>query len=726
MTDQSKTKQVLIQELVSLRKRIAELEQAESEHKQVEEALQEREAKYRTILKTMEDGYFEQDLAGNFIFLNNSMSRIYGYPTGELMGMNYKQHTDLENGKKCFHAYVNIYKTGQPGKVVDFEIIRKDGTKRHIESSVSLIRDAAGNPIAFRGIVRDITERKKVEGALRESEKKYHNILESIQEGYFELDLAGNYTFVNEANCRFLGYTKEELVGMNYRQHTDDESSKKLYQPYRELYRTGKPIEILEVESFRKDGTKVIYGTSVSLIRDSEGKPIGFRGVSRNITERKQVEEALRESEKKYRLLADNIQDVIFVMDMNLNYTYLSPSVKLLSGYEPEEIMKHTLAETMTPSSADFALSVLSEIMELEKSVHRDINISRTFQLEMNRKDGTTVWVETKAFFMRDENLKPIGIMGITRDITERKKAEETLRKNEDLYRTLVENASDIVFRLDNTGHITFVNPAALRIMGYEEKEIIGRHYATFIRSDMQEQAMKFFGRQFVKVIPNTYSEYPVIVKGGREIWLGQNTQLICQNDKVVAFQAVAREITERKLIGDALQDSENRYRELSIIDDLTQLYNSRHFYDQLKIELDRSNRYEQSLTLLLLDLDNFKSFNDAYGHIEGDQVLRRLGQVVKRCLRQADLAFRYGGEEFTVLLPMTTSENGVVTAERIRTEFKKESFFPAQGKDVHLTVSIGLAQYQPQEEMKTFVHRVDQLMYQGKKNGKDRVCCES
>jgi len=174
------------------------------------------------------------------------------------------------------------------------------------------------------------------------------------------------------------------------------------------------------------------------------------------------------------------------------------------------------------------------------------------------------------------------------------------------------------------------------------------------------------------------------------------------------------------------LKESEERYRELSIVDDLTQLYNSRHFYFQLKIELDRSNRYKQPLTLLLLDLDNFKAFNDTYGHVEGDQVLSRLGQVVKRCLRETDFAYRYGGEEFTVLLPMTTSADGVITAERIRTEFKKEVFSPAPGQEVHKTVSIGLAQYRPQEEMKAFVHRADQLMYQGKKNGKDRVCSES
>ena len=111
-------------------------------------------------------------------------------------------------------------------------------------------------------------------------------------------------------------------------------------------------------------------------------------------------------------------------------------------------------------------------------------------------------------------------------------------------------------------------------------------------------------------------------------------------------------------------------------------------------MEIDRVNRYGQPLTLLLLDLDDFKAFNDAYGHVEGDHVLFRLGQVVKRCLRQTDSAYRYGGEEFTILLPMTTSADGAVTAERIRTEFKKEIFLPESGQEVHMTLSIGLAQY--------------------------------
>ena len=309
---------------------------------------------------------------------------------------------------------------------------------------------------------------------------------------------------------------------------------------------------------------------------------------------------------------------------------------------------------------------------------------------------------------------------------SQREAALEALRESEERYRALVENASDVVFRTDNNGYFTFVNASTIRLTGYEEKEIIGKYYQEFIRSNSRDEAVRFFGIQFVKKLQNTYSEYIIITKDGREVWLGQNTQLIVEDGKVTGFQSVSRDITERKRLEKEVRDSEERYRELSIIDDLTQLYNSRHFYQQLKMEIDRLDRHEHPLTLLLLDLDDFKAFNDTYGHIEGDQVLLRLGQVIKRCLRKADSAYRYGGEEFTIMLPMTTSEEGIVTAKRIQTELMKETFSPVLDQKVYMTVSIGLSQYKMKEEMKAFVHRVDQLMYQAKQNGRDRICPES
>ena len=159
-----------------------------------------------------------------------------------------------------------------------------------------------------------------------------------------------------------------------------------------------------------------------------------LESLQQDISERKQAEDALKESEKKYRILADNIIDVIFVLDMNFNYTYVSPSVKFLRGYEPEEVMKQPSLKTLTPSSWDLAVKTITEAVELEKSEHTKIPISRTLQLEMMRKDGTTVWTEMNVSFIRDTNQQVVGILGVTRDITERRKAEaELLRTLESL-----------------------------------------------------------------------------------------------------------------------------------------------------------------------------------------------------------------------------------------------------------------------------------------------------
>ena len=147
----------------------------------------------------------------------------------------------------------------------------------------------------------------------------------------------------------------------------------------------------------------------------------------------------------------------------------------------------------------------------------------------------------------------------------ELKEMDGTLRESEERYRTLVENASDVVFRTDDTGRFTFVNPAALRLVGYEEAEIIGSHYPTLIRPDRRDDVMKFYGRQFVKRIQNTYLEYPVLTKEGHEVWLGQNTQLIIEDGRVRGFQAVSRDITDRKRMEDNLKKAKEETETLNV-----------------------------------------------------------------------------------------------------------------------------------------------------------------
>ena len=185
------------------------------------------------------------------------------------------------------------------------------------------------------------------------------------------------------------------------------------------------------------------------------------------------------------------------------------------------------------------------------------------------------------------------------------------------------------------------------------------------------------------------------------------------------------RDISSRVMAEAALRESENRYRELSILDELTNLYNKRHFNHHLRLEVHRSQRYQHPLSLLMADIDDFKFHNDTYGHMEGDRVLARLGELIKGAIRKNDLPCRYGGEEFAIILPETKGMSAVIVAERIRAAFAAENFYPSPDEKVHKTISIGVTEYQNGEDEETLVSRADQNLYQAKEMGKNRCFLE-
>ena len=280
--------------LRALQKAIQSLQKEMNERRRVERALRESEERYRTILEDLQEGYFEIDLAGNYTFVNDVLCTRIGYSREELIGMNYRVFTDPKTMEKVFQAYHELYRTGEPIRGLDGKVFGKNGAEIIHEVSASLIRDSEGGPIGFRGTSRDITQRKRVEEALRESEEKYRTILENIEDGYYESDLAGNLTFFNDSLCRIWQYPKEELVGLNNRQYMDPENAKKVFQAYHEVYKTGEPGKVCDYAILRKDGTRRYIESSISLRKDSSGRPIGFRGIVRDVTERQQAEEALR------------------------------------------------------------------------------------------------------------------------------------------------------------------------------------------------------------------------------------------------------------------------------------------------------------------------------------------------------------------------------------------------------------------------------------------------
>jgi diguanylate cyclase (GGDEF)-like protein/PAS domain S-box-containing protein len=405
-------------------------------------------------------------------------------------------------------------------------------------------------------------------------------------------------------------------------------------------------------------------------------------------------------------------------------FVYVSELYQKLTGYSDTELIGTNSLDKIHPDNKDMVREEAIKCLKRERF--------EPYEYRFVKKNDEIIWVL--------ETITPImykgerATLGSFMDITERKRTERILRENEEHLRGLTQNLPGILFQFyaKDSGEygVSYISePLAefSKIVASMDTSNMESLFPLFL-SHIHEEDMDGFLASIKTAVETGTSwnfECRVFTEPDEMIWI-QGLSTPTRHEDQLVFDGILLNITERKRAEEALKESEQKYLELSIIDDLTQLYNSRHFYAQLKKEIERSSRYGQPLTILLLDLDRFKAFNDTYGHVEGDNLLSQLGQVIKRCLRETDSAYRYGGEEFTIILPMTTSYEGLVIAQRIQAELKKEAFTPLPDKEVFMTMSIGCSQYKPKEEMKAFVRRVDQLLYRAKENGRDMICCES
>jgi len=421
MNDLSKTPSELLEEIILLREKIGELERKNIAHRHAVEMLRESEIKYRSVLDNIEEGYYEVDLAGNFTFFNDSLCRIWEYPKKELMGLNYRQYVDEESADKFFQSFNQVFKTGKPVREFYWQITRRDGATKHLEASVSLRRDSRGAPTGFHGIMRDVTERKQMEETLRHNQEKYRAMIETIQDGYFEVDLTGAFTFVNDVICRHMRYSREELLGLGNRQFQDRVNARKAYEAFVNVYNTGIPVKAFEMEVIRKDGTKQISEVSISLIRDSRGQPVGFRGISRDICDRKEMEESLRQSEERYRSIIEQMEDGYFELDLAGNFTFVNDAECRNLGYSRRELIGMNRRQYTDEKNAGALFALFNEVYKTGIPV-------KSYDLELVRKDGKKAFHAISASLIKGADGKPVGFRGIARDVSERKSQEEQIK----------------------------------------------------------------------------------------------------------------------------------------------------------------------------------------------------------------------------------------------------------------------------------------------------------
>ena len=427
-------------------KKVKDLEQEIAERKTIEEDLRRSEEKYRTILENIEDEYYEIDLEGKYTFVNQAVCKNQGLTREELLGTNSEDHMTPEEGKKLYKILRNVYQTGNPANLINYEVIRKDGQVMYFEDSISLLKDSQGVPIGFSGIARNITARKKSEEALSRSEKEYRNILEMSPDVIVITAIEkGRFRMVNNAFCKLTGYGEEEVIG-----RTPEE-----LESICQAGRSGELTKALGANrpDLRCGDSIQDQGWNHHMI--SFFLPESFRYLGEDsllfvgsvITPLKEAQRALRESEEKYRNILEHMEEGYYEVDLNGNFTFFNEAERRIHGRSPEEMKGLNNRGFSSPQTAKRVYSIYNE-------VYKTGIPAKVIDYEIIAKDGSIKTLETSASLMRNQAGDPIGFYGISRDVTERKKGEQALRESEEKYRNILENMEEVYYEVDLAGNL--------------------------------------------------------------------------------------------------------------------------------------------------------------------------------------------------------------------------------------------------------------------------------
>ena len=416
-------------DLVLLKKQIKALEQDQAKLKKALKASQKKSDQYFNLIEKAHDIIYETNADGHFIFVNPVTEMITGYSKENLIGKHYLELVSpdfrAEAGRFYGKQFVNkirntyfelplISKTGgriwvgqhvqllmRGDEVNGFQAMARDITKqKQAEEVVKDYQEQLERMVESRTLdlknknqilEQEISERKQAEAARKESEEKYRTILETIEDGYYEVDLAGNLTFFNDAMSRIIGYSRDEMLGLNNRQYTDPKNAQMLFSEFNRIFRTGNPSKGLYYEVITKNGEKRNVETSVSLIKDSSGKPVGFRGISRDITELKRAQEALQKAHAKMSLLINSISSVLIAVSEDNRILFWNTEAEKQFGLLEKEVLGKPLSDLKIQWDGD----------HIVKGIF------------ICRKENSSVWLDNVKFLQLDGKE---GILGIKID----------------------------------------------------------------------------------------------------------------------------------------------------------------------------------------------------------------------------------------------------------------------------------------------------------------------
>ena len=537
-----------------------------TEHRQAEEALRQSEERYRTILEDIEDGYYEVDLTGNLTFFNDSLCRILGYSKDEMMGMGNQQYTDPENRKKLFEAFNRVYRTGKSTQGFDWEVFRKDGTKIFGEVSVSLIKDSKGQPTGFRGIARDITDRKQAEEALRTEKRRFQTLSEQAPFGMVMIEHDGTFRYINPKFKELFGYDLSDIPNgktwfrkaypnPTYRHRVIETWFKDL-----ESFKPGeKRSEVFTVTC--KDGTeKAINFIPVKL---ETGENLM---TCEDITERKRTEEAIRTSEERFRIAAESSSDLIWDWDILGGSLQWFGNVDERLGYNPGEFPRKIEAweRIIHLDERDHVLIALEEHLKTGKPYMEEYRVQR--------KDGTfCYWIDCGAAFW-DEKGNPVKMIGACTDITERKRAEKALKKSEARFQELFNDAPVGYFEYDVEGRIVDVNRTELEMLGYAREEMLGHPVWEFVVE--KELARHQILEKLAGKMPTARGIERIYRRkdGTKFTGIIEDRLLKDSDGKIIGIRSTIQDITDRKRAEEEMMVLEEQLRQSQKMEAIGQL----------------------------------------------------------------------------------------------------------------------------------------------------------
>ncbi|AZD31926.1 sensor domain-containing protein [Pseudomonas chlororaphis] len=611
-------------------------------------------------------------------------------------------------------------------KQLELEIRLSDaqGHDQHLWLVLRLPEDHADYRAVILSI-SDITSRKLIELSLLEREGFWSDVVRTVPDHLYVQDvISQRMIFSNHHLGQTLGYNKTELHQMGeyfweILLHPEDAD---LYHRLRQEQRHAGYLQLLQCHlrfRHRSGQWRCFDIREQALARDKYDQVTRIIGVAKDITDQIEASESLRDSERRYRMLAESISDVIFSTNSQMALNYVSPSVQSVLGYDAEWIFQNgwqsTIANPQQLTGIYALMERVAKALDKPEQLARLRNQVQTqlFLFDCLRADGRKIPIELRLVLVWDEHGAFEGVLGVGRDISQQRRAEKDLR----MAATVFEHSTSAILITDPAGYIVQANEAFSRVSGYAVSQVLDQLPNMLTVDEQQEAHLRYVLKQLHQ--HSTWEGEVWLKRRNGEhypAWVGITAVLDDEGD-LASYVCFFTDISERKA-------SEQRIHRLAYYDALTHLPNRTLFQDRLHTALQSAERQKSWVVLMFLDLDRFKPINDSLGHAAGDRMLKEMAARLLDCVDDDDTVARMGGDEFTLLLQPRTSREialnrAIHVAEQILASLVKP--FVLEGREFFVTASIGIA-LSPQDgnELSQLMKNADTAMYHAKERGKN------